>query len=1104
MSNFSQRIANLSPEKLALLEQRLMKKPTPIAKKQVIPRRQTSEPSPLSFSQQRLWFLNQLEPNSPYNISIGVRLTGTLNVEALQQTLNAIVVRHDALRTTFVSRDDRLIQIIAETQTVKLSIIDLSDLYDIDIENAAQRILKKETLYPFNLSSDLMLRATLLRLSEQEHILVLVMHHVASDGWSVGILFHELAGFYEAFSTGSPSPFPELPIQYADFAYWQRQWFSGEVLQTQINYWKQQLAAAPQLLELPTDHPRPSVQTFRGSTEYFQLDHDLTQKLKTLSQQSGVSLFMTLLAAFATLLSRYSGQEDIIVGSPIANRQHSELESLIGLFVNTLVLRTQLQGNPTFLELLERVKEMTLGAYAHQDLPFERLVEELQPQRSLSYSPLFQVMFVLQNAPIGKLELPGLSITPLQLEEESAKFDLTLSIEETPSGLDCWWQYNTDLFNAATIKQIALNYQTMLYGIVANPIQHVAQLPLLSSQQEHQLLWEWNSTDKEYPQHQCIHQLFEQQVEKTPDAVAVVFENQQLTYQQLNHRANQLAHHLQTLGVGPEVLVGICVERSLLMIVGVLGILKAGGAYVPLDPAYPEERLSFMLSDSQVSVLVTQQKLVAALPSKAMSVVGLDTEWEIICQQSQLNPTSSVQASNLAYVIYTSGSTGKPKGVLVPHQGLCNLALEQMSLFHVQTNSRVLQFASLSFDASISEIMMTLCAGAQLCLATKDSLLPGPGLIDLMQNQAITHVTLPPSALAAMPSAQLPDLQTLIVAGEACSPHLVEQWSFNRRFFNAYGPTEATVCATTAMCIGGNHKLPIGRPIGNTQVYILDQHLQPVPIGVAGELHIGGVGLARGYLNRPELTQQKFIPNPFNNSKLKTQNSKLYKTGDLARYLADGNIEYLGRTDSQVKIRGFRIELGEIETVLSQHPLVREVAVIARVDQPGNPQLVAYVVSNSKSDAISTELRSFLKQTLPEYMIPSAFVSLEKIPLTPNGKLDRRTLPAPDFHQSLTVSYVPPQTPTQEVLAHLWAQVLGMEKVGIHNNFFELGGHSLLATQLISRLQTEFCIQLSLRRLFESPTIAELSETIETFLWATQDSAAFTKITTAKREEGEI
>ena len=896
---------------------------------------------PLSFAQQRLWFLEQLEGESAtYNMHSAVRLIGHLDLAALEMAVQEIVCRHEVLRTAFEAVNGVPVQRIYPTLKVTLPVLDLQMLSAAEQSAEVRRLATEEAQRPFDLAKVPLLRVTLLQLGKESHVLLLTIHHIICDGWSTSIFIREMAALYKAFSKGAPSPLPELPIQYADFAHWQRQWLKGEVLETQLTYWWQQLTGAPPLLGLPTDRPRPPVQTFRGGTEQVPLSADLTRKLKTLSKQSGVSLFMTLLAAFATLLARYSGQEDIVIGSPIANRNRSEIESLIGFFVNTLVLRTNLQGNPNFLEVLNQARQITLDAYANQDVPFEQLVEELHPERNLSYSPLFQVGFSLENTPTESMELSGLTLTPLKVESITAKYDLTLSMQETESGLIGLWEYNSDLFDVATITRMAGHFQTLLEGIVANPQQRISELPLLSETEQNQLLVEWNDTQTDYPQDKCIHQLFEAQVERTPDAVAVVFENQQLTYKQLNSRANQLAHHLQKLGVKPEVLVGICVERSVEMVVGLLGILKAGGAYVPLDPAYPQERLAFMLSDSQVSVLLTAQKLVTRLTEHKADLVCLDADWGTISQESEENLVSGVTPENLAYVIYTSGSTGKPKGVLVAHQGLCNLAVTQIQLFDVEPESHVLQFASLSFDASIAEIVIALCSGARLCLGTPNSLLPGATLIKLLHEQAITHVTLPPSALAVLPTEKLPALRTIIVAGEACSPNLVAQWSNDRRFFNAYGPTEATVCATAAECTNDNRKPPIGRPIANTQVYILDRHLQPVPIGVPGELHIGGVGLARGYLNRPELTEEKFISNPFSDE----PEARLYKTGDLARYLSDGNIEFLGRVDHQVKIRGYRIEPGEIEAIVAQNHDVREVAVIDREDNPGQKRLVAYIV----------------------------------------------------------------------------------------------------------------------------------------------------------------
>ena len=918
-----------------------------------------------------------------------------------------------------------------------------------------------------------LLRATLVVLSETEHILLVCMHHIVSDEWSMGVFVQELAALYNAYAQGQPSSLMPLPVQYADFALWQRQWLQGDVLQSQLSYWQKQLKDAPALLSLTTDRPRPAVQTFAGAYQEFALSEELTSKLTQLSQQQGFTLFMTLLAAFDTLLYRYTGVPDILVGTPIANRNRSEIEGLIGFFVNTLVMRTDLSLNPSFSELLTRVREMALSAYAHQDLPFEILVEALQPQRNLSHTPLFQVAFVFQNAPMSQVEMTGLTISDLPTENATAKFDLTLAIANTATGLVGAWEYNTDLFDASTIERLSGHFVTMLEAIVANPSERIDQLPMLTEVEQQQLLIQWNDTQVDYPQDKCIHQLFEEQVERTPDAVAVVFENQQLTYQQLNAKANQLAHHLQTLGVSADVLVGICVERSLEMLIGLLGILKAGGAYVPLDPEYPQERLQYILDDALVSVLLTQQRILDRLPPNQAKLVCLDDIWEKIAQNNQNNPASGVTAFYLANLIYTSGSTGKPKGVMVEHTGLVNLAQAQIQTFGLDCDSRILQFASLSFDASIWEIIMALGSGATLYLGTKDSLLPGTPLIQRLKDYSITHITLPPSALAVLPAEEIPALQTIIVAGEACSAELIKKWSVGRNFFNAYGPTEASVCATIAKCTPFDQKISIGRPIANAQIYILDSHLQPVPVGIPGELHIGGAGLARGYFNRPELTQEKFIPNPFE----QVGASRLYKTGDLARYLSDGNIEYLGRIDNQVKIRGFRIELGEIEAVLSQNADVQTSCVIAREDTPGEKRLVAYVVPQTEVMPTVSVLRQFLKTKLPDYIVPNAFVILEALPLTPNGKVDHRALPAPDLHSELE-KFVAPRNPTEETLALIWSQVLMLEQVGIHNNFFELGGHSLLATQVISRLQEAFEISLPLRYLFESPTVAQLSEVI--------------------------
>ncbi|WP_414753961.1 amino acid adenylation domain-containing protein [Anabaena sp. CCY 9910] len=1093
MSELLKRLEQLSPQKRELVLQKLLaQQSSTINNKPKLPRIEAVSSDkliPLSFPQQRLWFLDQMEGNSAaYNMAAAVEITGNLQVSILENIIAEIIQRHAILRTNIKNVDDNAVQIIAPHLTINIPVINLQILPAAEQFAEVERLAIAEQLKPFDLANDCLLRVTLLQLAPESYVLLVTMHHIVSDGWSMGVFIQEFSTLYTAFSQNQPSPLPELAIQYADFAHWQRQCLQGEVLENQLNYWRQQLAGIPPILELPTDRPRPPVQTFQGQTLYFELDQNLTKQLNILCQKSGTTMFMTLMAAFATLLYRYSHQSDIVIGSPIANRDRQETLSLIGLFVNTLVLRTNLEGNPSFAELLQRVKQVALDAYAHQDVPLERLVEALQPERSLSHMPLFQVAFAMQNAPMGKLELPNLSLNLLKIENRTAKFDLALSMQETESGLLGEWEFNTDLFDATTISRMAGHFQTLLESIVANPQQRIAEVSLLSASEQHQLLVDWNNTTTDYPQGKCIHQLFEEWVEQTPDAVAVVFENQQITYKELNHRANQLAHQLQTLGVKPDVLVGICVERSLEMIVGLLGILKAGGGYVPLDPNYPSDRLAFMLNDAQLPVLLTQQRLVEKLPEHQAIAICLDADWNEIAKNNSSNPTSTVTTANLAYVIYTSGSTGKPKGVMVEHTGLCNLAKAQIQTFDVQTSSRILQFASFSFDASISEIIMTLGAGARLYLGTKESLLPGSSLIQLLQKYGITHITLPPSALAVLPADELPALQNIIVAGEACPPDLVERWSCGRRFFNAYGPTETTVCATIAECSSNStNKPPIGRPIANTQIYLLDQYLQPVPIGVPGELHIGGIGLARGYLNRPELTQQKFIPHPFSHEPA----ARLYKTGDLARYLSDGNIEYLGRIDHQVKLRGFRIELGEIEALLSQHPGVIQNILIIREDIPGSQRLVAYTVANPDQIPTISELRQFLKERLPEYMVPSAFVMLDTLPLTPNGKVDRRALPAPESRLELAVNFVAPRTPQEDKLAAIWADVLRLQQVGIHDNFFEIGGDSILSLQIIARAN-QAGIQLNIKQLFQHQTIAELAAVANTIQSITAEQGLIT------------
>ena len=1037
---------------------------------------------PLSFAQQRLWFLDQLEPNSSaYNFLSAQRLNGSLDIGALDQSLNEIVRRHEALRTTFSTVGGQPVQKISPSLSLPLTLVDLSHLPDSEREAEVGELSNEEAQRPFDLAHGPLVRATLLRLNDEDHVLLLTIHHIVSDGWSMGVLFRELSVLYEAFSNGNPSPLEELPVQYADFAQWQRNWLQGEVLEIQLGYWKTHLDNNP-TLQLLTDRPRPAVQSYRGATQSIALSRELIEALKTLSRQQGVTLFMTLLGAFQSLLYRYTGQDDVVVGSPIAGRNRTEIEGLIGFFVNNLVLRTDFSRNPTFKEILSRVREVALGAYAHQDVPFEKLVEALQPERNLSHSPLFQIMFAVENVPTQLLELSGLAVSPVDIKGGTAKFDLQLSIADEQA-FKAKVQYNTDLFDALTITRLLGHFQTLLEGIVADPDQRISELPMLSEAEKRQLLIEWNDTRTSYPRDKCIHQLFEEQVERTPNATAVVFEDGQLTYRELNKRANQLAQYLRKLGVGPEVLVGICVERSLEIIIGLLGILKAGGAYVPLDPAYPKERLAFMLDDTQAPVLLTQQRLIETLPEHNARVVCVDRDWKEIEKEAEESPDNKVTAENLAYVIYTSGSTGKPKGVEVPHRGILRLlfGVEYVQLDATQT---FLHLAPISFDAATFELWGALLHGAKCVLFPGK--IPSPKeLGDMLHVHGISTLWLTASLFNTVideaPEA-LSGVRQLLIGGEALSvPHVRRALSLlpETKIINGYGPTESTTftcCYSIPRQLSDSiHSVSIGRPISNTQVYLLDAHLQLVPIGIPGELYIGGDGLARDYLNLPELTEERFISHPFSSQ----PGSRLYRTGDLVRYLIDGNIEFLGRIDNQVKIRGYRIELGEIESVLGQHPAVRETIVVAREDAPGDKRLVAYIIALAEQRPTVDDLNDFLRTKLPSYMVPSKFVFLDSLPLTPNGKVDRQALLATDGARTASnESFIAPRNHLERQLADIWERVLGVQTIGIKDNFFDLGGHSLLAVRVTSQIEKIFGKKLSLTSFFQAPTVEQLANVL--------------------------
>ncbi|HEX8819773.1 MAG TPA: amino acid adenylation domain-containing protein, partial [Archangium sp.] len=1031
---------------------------------------------PLSFAQQRLWFLEQFEPgNTTYNLFTAVRMEGTLDVSSLEQGFQELVRRHESLRTTFQSTEQGPLQVIHPEASLPLPLIDLGSVPETQHETEVLRLAREEAGRSFDLIHGPLLRVKLLKLGEARHVLLMTMHHIVSDGWSMSILIREVAALYQAFVAGEPSPLTELPVQYADYADWQRGWLRDEALEAQLAYWRQQLAHAPQVLELPTDKPRPAVQTYRGALHTVMLPVELSRAVTALGQREGATPFMVFLAAFQALLSRYSGQRDISVGSPIAGRTHVGTEDLIGFFVNTLVLRTRLEGNPSFRELLGRVRQVALGAYAHQDIPFEKLVEELKPQRSLSHPPLFQVMLAFQNTPASRLEQPGLALSTLAPESQTALFDLTLSLQDTPEGLAATLEYNTDLFESATAVRMLGHLRVLLEAATSQPELPLSALPLLTEAERHQVLVQWNDTQADYPRDACLHHLFEAQVERTPDALAVLLGGDSLTYRQLDARANQLAHELRSLGVGPEVRVGVCFERSLDLVIALLGILKAGGAYVPLDPSLPRERLAFMAEDSAAHVLLTQQALRNVLPVTGQQVLCLDSAWEALSTRPQHAPAVPVLADNLAYVIYTSGSTGRPKGTLLRHRGVSNLVVQEAKAYGVGPESRMLQFANLSFDLSVEEIFTTLTAGGTLCLAPLEKLMPGEPLRRLLRELDITVLSLTPATLAATPAEDLPALRTVISGGEACPADLVARWGQGRRFLNTYGPTEATVVASLTDCVPDGKAPSIGRPLPNVRMYVLDTHMTPVPVGVRGELYLGGEGVARGYLGRPELTAEKFVPDPFSGE----PGARLYRTGDLVRYLPDGHLEFQGRIDSQVKVRGFRIELGEVESALLAHPTVYEAVVAAREDGPGGKRLVAYVVARGH-ELDTGELRRFARARLPEYMVPSAFVPLEALPLTPSGKVDHKALPAPDAtRSSQDRPRTPARTPTEQLLASIWAQVLHIREVDANDNFFELGGHSLLATQVVSRVRAAFGVELSLRALFEEPTLAALATRLE-------------------------
>ncbi len=1085
-----ERLKNLSPAKRAFLLKVMHREAKRVEEAEPFARRPPQSPAALSFAQQRLWFIDQLTPGTAlYNIPAVVRMTGVLDVSALERSIAEVVRRHEILRTSFGASDAQPSQVIADEVDTTIPLTDLRALPDADArEQEARRLAAHETLRPFELTRVPLWRTALIRVADEDHIMVLTMHHIISDGWSIGVLIKEVATLYGAFTTGQPSPLPPLPIQYADYAYWQREQLQGETLERQIDYWKQRLGAAPSTLELPMVGTRPSVQSYGGATFSLAIAEETCERLKTLGRAEGATLFMVLLAAFQTLLRRYTGQEDISVGTPVAGRTRAEVEELIGFFINTLVMRADLSGDPSFRALLGRVRETVLEAHAHQDVPFEKLVEEIQPRRDLSHTPLFQVMFILQNTPRAELVLPGLQLSMMKTESVTSKFDLTLMMSEAGRGLSASFEYNTDLYDARAVARLAGHFRRLLEAAAADPELSVSALPLLTDDERRQLLYDWNDTGRDYPRELCVHRLFEEQATRRPQSVAVEFGGERLTYGELNARAEQLAERLRGLGCASESLVGICLERSPEMVVALLGVLKVGVAYLPLDPAYPQERLAFMLEDSAAAVLVNSAKtrdivkFVGATVSLDEAWPSSNEAWSSPEKSDDRNTASPATPDSLAYVIYTSGSTGRPKGVMIPHRAVVNFLHSMRREPGLNADDVLVAVTSLSFDIAALEIFLPLMVGACVVMAAREEAAEGTTLCALLEGSNATAMQATPATWRMLLESGWTGQAGLKVlcGGEALGRELADELlrADVAGVWNLYGPTETTIWSSVGqverVADGGERRVSIGRPIDNTQIYVLDEALQPVPVGVNGELYIAGEGLARGYLGRPGLTAEKFVPDPYG----RARGGRMYRTGDLARYLEDGRLEVTGRTDYQVKVRGYRIELGEVEAALSSQEGVRQSVVVVREDAPGDKRLVAYVVADGEQSV--GELRHGLKGRLPDYMIPAAFVRLDALPLTPNGKVDRKQLPAQaGLATDTRAPFIAPSTSTEEVLAGIFSEVLGVAQVGTGDDFFDLGGHSLLATKVVSRIRKVFRVEILLRALFEFPTVAALSGAVQ-------------------------
>jgi amino acid adenylation domain-containing protein len=1073
MSTTYAEIAHLdAAQKRALLEQLLREK----ARKPKL--------FPLSFAQQRLWFLDKFQPNSAaYNVPTVVRLTGSFDLDPFQKALDLVVVRHESLRTTFEGNDDSPAQRINPPSSVNMQVIDLAHLPPPEQKTESDRIISEEIARPFDLSKDLMIRTTLIRLAPAEHILVLVTHHVASDEWSLRILFSEWAAYYAGIREGKQAALPELPIQYADFAQWQRDWLGSDDYKKQLEYWSGQLQSAP-VLQLPTDRPRPTTQTFNGALFGRWIPKEIIDRLKVFSRQERCTLFMTLLAAFKVLMHRYTQQQDIIIGCPIAGRNRLETEPMIGFFVNTLAVRTALAAHSNFRALLKSVRESTLGAYANQDMPFDKLVEELHPERSSTHMPFVQVVFSLNNEFVEEQIFPGVRSEEIEVDTRTSKFDLTVVAKDTPHGLNTVIEYNTDLFDETRIDRLLGHFQQLLESLLAKPDEAISRLEMLPRAEHQQLLADWNRTERAYPCNATVVELFEAQVSKNPTAVALQFEDKTITYRELSACSNRIAHYLLRNGVEEGSLVGVYMERSIDMVAAFLGILKAGAAYVPLDLSYPKERIEFMMSDAKMPLILTQSSLQKDLPSGAR-IVALDAERTSMETLPEDAPAIAGTAESVAYVIYTSGSTGKPKGVAVPHRGITRLVLNT-DYVSLSPADRIAQASNASFDAATFEIWGALLNGARAIGISKDVALSPSDFAEVLRNERITTLFLT-TALFNQLAREVPgafaSLTNVLFGGEAVDPKWVSavlQGEPPKRLLHVYGPTENTTFSTwyEVKQVSDDKTVPIGKPIANSTLFILNPEMQPVPVGVPGEIYVGGDGLAVGYWERPELTAEKFVRHPFSAD----PSARLYRTGDVGRFDSDGNVEFIGRIDHQIKLRGFRIELGEIEALLARHPKVSNAVTMLREDVPGDKRLVAYLIPKliPKGDApASAELKTYLKQHLPEYMVPSAFVVMRRFPLTPNEKIDRKALPAPEQNRPVSDrTFLAPRDAIEQQLAKIWEKVLGLQPIGVADNFFELGGHSLLAVRVFSQIEKTLGRKLPLATLFRAPTIEQIAAVI--------------------------